>query len=396
VEDNWFFKADGTKYEQSLSDTYTVTVVVTKAEHKDAIIDVSGVDKTIYYGLVGTSTDPDYEYCFAVLKGLKITDYNEDGTSFDVTVNAGSLPSGLTVKATTATYFDKVVTDSGVYYLVDNTADNERNQAHNVVFTYTYTGKNGKSVTATVSHSIAKNCEATKAYTNQSSGGGCVTPDTLVTLADGTQKEIQYVTYEDMLLVWNFYEGKYETVPAAIIFNMGTDYFDVLTLNFDDGTTVKTINGHRFFDKSTNAFTLINTANVQDYVGHEFVKMDGEGYKTVKLVGYSVENEYTTSYSIMSAYYYNFIVEGMLSDTFHKEDAPLFDYFKIGGNMAYDADQLETDIAEYGLYTYEDFADYLTYEQFVALNVQYLKISVEKGAFTYEGILNLIDTYLKG
>ena len=37
----------------------------------------------------------------------------------------------------------------------------------------------------------------------------CVTPETLVTLADGTQKEIQYVTYDDQLLIWNFYEGKY-------------------------------------------------------------------------------------------------------------------------------------------------------------------------------------------
>ena len=36
----------------------------------------------------------------------------------------------------------------------------------------------------------------------------------------------------------------------------------------------------------------------------------------------------------------------------------------------------------------------LTYEQFVGFNVQYFKIAVGKGLYTYEGILNLINEYL--
>ena len=62
--------------------------------------------------------------------------------------------------------------------------------------------------------------------------------------------------------------------------------------------------------------------------------------------------------------------------------------------MKYDPVQMQADIEKYGLYTYEDFADYLTYEQFMAFNVQYMKIAVGKGTYTYEGILNLIDVYL--
>jgi hypothetical protein len=56
---------------------------------------------------------------------------------------------------------------------------------------------------------------------------------------------------------------------------------------------------------------------------------------------------------------------------------------------------MQADIDRYGLYTYEDFADYLTVEQFEAFNVKYMKISVGKGQFTYEGILKMIDEYLK-
>jgi len=226
------------------------------------------------------------------------------------------------------------------------------------------------------------------------SGGGCVTPDTLVTLADGSKKEIQYVTNEDMLLVWDFYNGEYAVVPAAIVFNMGTKDYNILKLEFADGTTVKTINGHRFFNKTLNEFVLINEDTVDLYVGHQFVKAEGEGYTTVELLGYDTYSEYTTSYSIMSALHYNFIVEGMLSDTFHKEDSPLFDYFNVGEDMKYDVQQMQADIEKYGLYTYEDFADYLTYEQFLGFNVQYFKISVDKGLFTYEQIIDLINTYL--
>ncbi len=358
---------------------------------------------TVHVGFKDNSSD--FNWLYPVFLGVKIEDYANGGTAASATTivspTSQSKPAGITIvtqdKPTSGWGWSSGSGKSGsegkissgtyknLYGWTGGAIGSDRSAADTQYGQFSYKAENG----TTYYYAIAFERAA-----HECPSGGCVTPDTLVTLADGTQKEIQYVTYEDQLLVWNFYEGKYEVVPAAIIFNMGTDYFDVLTLKFDDGTTVKTINGHRFFDTTVNSFELISTANIENYVGHEFAKADGDSYRTVKLVGYSIENEYTTSYSIMSAFHYNFIVEGMFSDTFHKEDAPLFDYFQMGSDMMYDADQMQKDIEQYGLYTYEEFADYLTYEQFAALNVQYLKIAVEKGQFTYEGILGLIDTYL--
>lgn len=45
----------------------------------------------------------------------------------------------------------------------------------------------------------------------------------------------------------------------------------------------------------------------------------------------------------------------------------------------------------YGLYTYEDWKDYVSYDEFVALNGQYLKIVIGKGYLSYEDVLNLIE-----
>ena len=224
------------------------------------------------------------------------------------------------------------------------------------------------------------------------SSGGCVTGDTLVTLADGTQKEIQYITYEDQLLVRDFFKGEYATVPASLIVNHGYGDQTIIKLTFEDGTIVKAINAHSFFDATTNSWKLINASNAYDYIGHAFVQADGNSYTTVSLTNVEVYEEYTESYSLVSAYHYNFITENMfsLTNSVHNMLAGLV----VGDSMTYDQKVLEADAEEYGLYSYEDFADYISYEQYVAFNGDYLKISVMKGYISFEDILALIKEYL--
>ena len=231
-----------------------------------------------------------------------------------------------------------------------------------------------------------------------SSGGSspCVTPDTLVTLADGTQKRIDQVTYTDKLLVWNFYTGKYDIASASILMNHGASTVNVTTLYFADGTSINTINGHGFFDVATNEFVLIDEFNVADYIGHSFVKQNGDGYSTTELVSYNVEEQYTEVWSILTAEHYNCMLEGMWTVTAAEvENSPewLMPY-EIGEDMKYDEASMEADIDEYGLYTYEDFAEYMTYEQFKALGLDNFKVSVGKGYITWDEILYLISIHI--
>lgn len=223
----------------------------------------------------------------------------------------------------------------------------------------------------------------------------CVTPDTLVTLADGTQKRIDEVQPTDMLLVWNFYEGKYDVAPASILMNHGYDTVEVLTLVFADGTTIGTINGHGFFDEALNAFVIINTENVADFVGHSFVKVDGDSYTTTELVGYRVETRYTEVWSILTAVHYNAIIEGMWSVTEAEvPNSPTYLMpFVVGEGMKYDSELMQADIEKYGLYTYEDFAMYCTKEQFEALGLDIFKVAVGKGYITREQIIFLLETH---
>ena len=300
------------------------------------------------------------------------------------------------------TYTITIGTQSNAQVTVDKTSTYE---GDTVSVTVSFSKSSNKTLTvkdASGNTVLSKSAAGTYTFSmpasnvtiEASSSGSCVTSDTLVTLADGTQKRIDEVTYADQLLVWDFFKGEYTVVPGAIIFDHGYDNNTVIELMFSDGSSVKAVNLHQFFDAGLNRFVDIDANSVADYVGHRFAKMAGNGYEMVTLVDYKITQEYCEAWGLISAEHYNIFVNGMLSTDFMYEDYALFNYFEVGEDMKFDEEKMQADIEKYGLYTYEDFDHVLTYEQFVAFNVQYFKIAVGKGEYTYEGILALIDTYL--
>ena len=336
-----------------------------------------------------------YKACYPIFEAVEITDYANGGLGDPVTYNSSTqtLPSGL-----------KYVQDrdgTGLKYQTGSTGDTTKGSvvSGKLCFTSPSVTANRSEHFTWIEYSYTDNAGETyyfvigyraQAQTYKS----CVTSDTLVMLADGTQKRIDEITYEDQLLVWNFFEGKYDVVPSAIIFNHGKDNYRVLNLTFDDGTTVKVIHNHGFFDIEKNEFIYISEENVNNYIGDHFVKMDCDGRTSVKLVGYTMTEEYTGCYSIQSAVHINFMVEGMFSQTIPEYEG-WFDYFEIGDDMKYDEAKMQADIEKYGLYEYEVFAGYgVTYEQFIAFNGPYLKVLVGRGVVTFDQILELISTYV--
>ena len=57
-------------------------------------------------------------------------------------------------------------------------------------------------------------------------------------------------------------------------------------------------------------------------------------------------------------------------------------------------EKMQADIERYGLYTYEDWSDYLTPEQFEMFNGAYFRVLVGKGVFTEEDIYRIIGVNL--
>ena len=236
--------------------------------------------------------------------------------------------------------------------------------------------------------------------TKVSSGGGCFVEGTLITLADGTQKRVEDLTSGDVLLVFNHVTGKFEAQklfftahkndPAAL--------HRVLTLEFSNGESIRIAANHGFFDLTLNKYIYIDEFNVDEYIGHKFYSakyVDGKLVEEeITLVNSFVTEEFVKVYSPVSEYTFNCFADNMLTVTpFYIYDgfANIFDY---GEGMKYDEAQMAQDIEKYGLYTYEEFAEYYTYEQFIKAGTPYFKVAVGKGYITFEEMLSIID-YLK-
>ena len=324
--------------------------------------------------------------------------YTPDNGDFTLTITGGQVHSSNNVSAMPVVF-------SGKLYFVAASSKglvNYGNTARTIPITYSFKDNNGGEV-LTFKHTWSIECadKATaydysdfckgtaKTFTIKSSNGnGCVTGDTLVTLADGTQKRIDEVTFEDQLLVWDFYSGEYAVKPASYLVNHGYGQNMVIKLKFADGTVIKVVNEHGFFDTNLNEFVIINDKNVMNYVGHQFAKEDGT---TTVLVGCSAEEQYIEAYSILAAYHYNCYLDGMLSLTPPEASGNYFMPFEVGENMTFDAEKMKADIEKYGLFTYEEFAERVSKEVFYALNAPQIKVAIGKGIITmeeFEAIVN--------
>lgn len=93
----------------------------------------------------------------------------------------------------------------------------------------------------------------------------CFIEGTRVSLANGSTKAIEDITYDDELLVWNFYEGKFDTAkPAWIKVEETAPRYDLV--KFSDGREFGTVGQggekgyHRIFNKEAGAFTHMGTS----------------------------------------------------------------------------------------------------------------------------------------
>lgn len=226
----------------------------------------------------------------------------------------------------------------------------------------------------------------------------CVAEGTLITLADGTQKAVEQLTGDEMLLVWNLYTGTFDVAPILFIDSDPANMYEVINLYFSDGTSVKVIYEHAFWDIDLNQYVFLRNDAAQ-YIGHWFNKQttDANGqiaWTKVQLTDVVVKDEYTTSWSPVTFSHLCYYVNGMLSMPGATEG--LINIFDVDADtMSYDQTAFEADIEKYGLFTYEEFAEILPVSQevFEAFNGQYLKVSIGKGLITMDDLYRLVERY---
>lgn len=228
--------------------------------------------------------------------------------------------------------------------------------------------------------------------------GSCIAQGTMITLADGSQKAVENLTGDEMLLVWNLYTGQFDSARILFIDSDPLTTYKVINLTFSDGTNLKVISEHGLWDYELNRYVYLDETAAQ-YIGHWFNKQSVNDLgcmvaDRVKLIGVTIHEEQTRAYSPVTFGHLCYYVNGLLSMPGGIEG--LFNIFEVDSEtMQYNELAMESDIAEYGLYSYEEFSAIVpvTEEMFDAVSGRYLKIAIGKGLITIEDIETLVARY---
>ncbi|MBO5224462.1 MAG: hypothetical protein J6C23_08125 [Clostridia bacterium] len=329
--------------------------------------------------------------------------YSPANGDFTLTLTGGQVHSSNNV------YAMPVVCDGKLYFVPAKSTGlvNSGNSARTIPVSYSFKDNNNGDV-LTFSHtwSVAENkdaqynysdfCNGTLTKLEASGGDGCVTPDTLITLADGTQKRVDELDGSKELLVWNLETGSYGSAPIMFVDSDPETEYEVVKLIFADGTEVKTIYEHGFWDYDLNEYVYVRADNYSDYVGHYFAKQNGNELEKVQLADVVIETEFTMAYSPVTKGHLCYFVNGMLS--MPGGVAGLFNIFEVDSEtMTYDFEAMQADIETYGLFTYEELNSIveLPESMFNEAGGAYLKISIAKGRMTMDELITMIERYKK-
>lgn len=340
--------------------------------------------------LDGQSVKTGDKICLSTTWGLSIT---VNGTlqlkDMKLTVSVGSNYSSVTVtvKRGSTTIYNSVAYNSTINVKLGDviTLNISASSGYSAAAPTAGNGvsKSGSNFTVTGEGPTISLGNATK---NSSS---CLLPDTLITMADGSLKQVKDIVQGDLVKVFNHETGEIDIAP--ITFN---DYeeaasVNVINLYFSNGSYVGVVSEHGFFDLDTMRYEYIDETNYQDFIGHRFY-VDGGSSATLDRV--TIEERYTEVYSPVSFYHLDLFVEDMLS--MPGGITGLFNIFEYADNLQYDQEAYARDIETYGLFTYEDLAPLgVTEIMFEAYAGKYLKVALGKGILTEEYLAYLIERY---
>ncbi|MBE6635184.1 MAG: hypothetical protein E7617_03125 [Ruminococcaceae bacterium] len=311
--------------------------------------------------------------------------------SANITLYAQWQINSYTIKVTTNNATVKV---NGTAVSNNGTVSIQYGAQVTVEVTYSESDSQSTTITGTdgATYTSPFNMPAQNVTINATSSG-CVTPDTLITLANGTQVRVDSLTGNEELLVWNMETGRFDKATIMFIDSDPTAEYEIIHLYFSDGTDVKVIYEHGFWDYDLNKYVYLDR-NAADYIGHTFAKQNGDALEKVQLVDVVIETEITEAWSPVTAGHLCYFVNGMLS--MPGGVGGLFNIFEVDPEtMTYDYEQLQKDIETYGLYTYEEMNAIcpLSEKMFNEAGGAYLKISIGKGNLTIEELIEMIERY---
>lgn len=167
----------------------------------------------------------------------------------------------------------------------------------------------------------------------------CIKEGTLITLADRTKKPIEDITYDDELLVWNFYKGKFDTAKPCWITKEQTAH-EYNLCKFSNGAEVgfvgqgADIGYHRIYNDEAKAFT--HTGVAETPIGtHTF----DEYCNTPQLISQQVVTEPVKYYNVGTTKHINLFANGILTSSRISNKYAIEDMRYVGPQLISDEEE---------------------------------------------------------
>lgn len=141
----------------------------------------------------------------------------------------------------------------------------------------------------------------------------CLVEGTLVTLADGTTKPIEDITYDDELLVWNFYDGKFDKAKPCWITKPQIAH-EYNLCKFSNGVEIGfvgqggDIGYHRIYNDEAKSFT--HTGVDETPIGTHTFAQDGS---KPTLIEQHIVNKQVRYYNVGTQKHINIFTNGILT-----------------------------------------------------------------------------------
>ena len=144
----------------------------------------------------------------------------------------------------------------------------------------------------------------------------CLTGDTLITMHDGSQKQIKDIVAGEKVLSYNPETMLLE--PDVVIYsdgNLNKSHCRYVIYTLSDETEIKTVHRHRFYNVEKQRMVYMDEWNI----GEHFIKIDGT---TPYLVSSRIVEEEINHYTIFTEHQ-NYFANGMLSGNRHTKQMNL-------------------------------------------------------------------------
>ena len=318
-------------------------------------------------GIVCATTQSSYQWVFSVSNTLS-SSYNYSGATtvnrnqtYTATItrrngnNAAQLPSGLEITMGGTTL------SSGSY-------------------TYTTSGNTGTITIPNVTGNLSISAE--------SGGGVCIIEGTKILLADGTYKNVEKITFDDLLMVYDHENGgvTYE-YPIWMENEHTTDHYQITY--FSDGTSLKTLGEHAVFSVDANRY--VDIANRDEVnIGTRIYKLEKVNneykLKIVKVTDFKEVRDRKHYYHVVSTRYYNIISDNVITN-----DGRTFldNFYEFGENAVWSSrrqevidNNIQLDYKDYDFIPYYMYHGLRAQDGAVLLHYGYINDRIFRGVFT--------------